>query len=159
VQKSAKESEGLRLLVAELSRGNATAIADDAVVFKASGRYQVARDDFLEAVAANPDFDVWARPFGAWTLDEKGQHVIAPGDAKIFTFYYAMRWRHFRELYETVDIDKLENYDTVPSKGWRGYDIESYTMDFIKERGLRLWRADYLHVVTNIDGRGFLVYF
>jgi hypothetical protein len=70
-----------------------------------------------------------------------------------------MRWRYFRAMYETIDLEKLESYDTVPSKGWAGYDIESYTMDFIKEKGLRLFRVPYLHVVANIDNRGFLNYF
>ncbi len=157
-QKSAKESEGLRLLVASLANAN-TSIDDDAIVFKASGRYHIVREDFIEAVVANPDFDAWARPYGAWHLDEQGQHVITPGDNKIFTFYFAMRWRHFRAMYETVDLDKLESFDTVPSKGWKGYDIESYTMDYIKEKALRLFRVPYLHVVANIDNRGFLNYF
>lgn len=158
MQKSSKESEGLRLLVTTLVGANAS-IDDDAVVFKASGRYHIVRDDFIEVVGANPNFDAWARPFGEWHLDEQGQHVITPGDAKIFTFYFAMRWRHFRAMYETVNLEKLESHDTVPSKGWKGYDIETYTMDYIKEKGLRLFRVPYLHVVANIDNRGFLNYF
>jgi hypothetical protein len=157
-QKSAKESAGLRQLVRELAAANAS-LDDDSVVFKASGRYQVARNDFLEDVLANPQYDVWAKPFGAWALSERGEHVITPGDAKVFTFLFAMRWRFFRDLYAHVDIEKLETHDTVPSKGWRGYDIETYVMDFIREKGLRLWRAQYLHVVANIDNRGFLNYF
>jgi hypothetical protein len=157
-QKSAKESEGLHRLVSMLVGSNST-IDDDAIVFKASGRYHIVRNDFIDAVVANSQFDVWARPFGAWSLDEHGEHKITPGDSKIFTFYFAMRWRYFRAMYETIDLEKLESYDTVPSKGWLGYDIESYTMDFIKEKGLRLFRVPYLHVVANIDNRGFLNYF
>lgn len=156
-QKSAMESAGLRQLVRELAAG--VPLDDDAVVFKASGRYQVARNDFLEDVLANPQYDVWAKPFGAWALSERGEHVITPGDAKVFTFLFAMRWRFFRDLFANVDIEKLETHDTVPSKGWRGYDIETYVMDYIREKGLRLWRAQYLHVVANIDNRGFLNYF
>ncbi len=40
-----------------------------------------------------------------------------------------------------------------------GYDIESYVMDYIVEKGLRMRAVPYLHVVANIDNRGFLNYF
>lgn len=40
-----------------------------------------------------------------------------------------------------------------------GYDIESYVMDYIVEKGLRLRSVPYLHIVANIDNRGFLNYF
>lgn len=158
-QKSAKESEALRYLVTKLNETVAPKISESAIVFKASGRYQVVRDDFLEAVMMNPEYDVWAKSFGSWALDDQGHHVVKPGDAKLFTFYFAMRWPIFRDIYMHVDLDKLESYDTIPSKGWKGYDIESYLMDVVKERGLRLWRAPYLHVIANIDNAGLLTYF
>lgn len=157
-QKSAKESEALRHLVRHLNRTEGGSIPDSTIVFKASGRYQVVRDDFLQAVMANRDFDVWAKPFGSWTLDENGHHEIAGGDDKIFTFYFAMRWPLFRDMYAHIDLEKLQSHDTIPSKGWRGYDVESYIMDVVKERGFRLWRAPYLHVVANIDNEGPLRY-
>lgn len=157
--KSAKESEALHYLVRQLSLNTGdSGIPDSAIVFKASGRYQIARDDFLQAVKANPDYDVWAKPFGSWSLDENSNHKIQPGDSKIFTFYFAMRWHVFRDIYMHVDLQKLETYDTIPSKGWKGYDIESYIMDIIKERGLRLWRAPYLHVIANIGNEGKFMY-
>lgn len=154
--KSAKESEGLQFMVNRMHYK--AALQDDDIVVKASGRYQIVRSDFLEAVLANPDHDVWGKTFGSWRLDATtGQHVIEPGDSKLFTFCWAMRWRYFRDLYQNVDIEKLESYDG--GKGWLGYDIESYVMDYVREKGLRLYKADYLHVIANIDNRGFLAYF
>jgi hypothetical protein len=154
--KSAQESEGLHWLVSMLASN--MSISDDAVIYKVSGRYQIVRDDFIEAVGMHPDFDVWAKPFGSW-VDDGGVHKISPGRNKMFTFFFAMRWRYFRELYETVDLQKLSTYDTIPSRGWKGYDIESYIMDYINEKRLRLWEAPYLHVVGNIGNKGFLTYF
>lgn len=40
-----------------------------------------------------------------------------------------------------------------------GYDIESYVMDYIVDKRLRMRAVPYLHVVANIDNRGFLNYF
>lgn len=154
--KSAQESEGLRWLVSMLESN--MSISDDAVIYKVSGRYQIVRNDFIEAVSMHPNFDVWAKPFGSWE-DNGGVHKINPGRNKIFTFFFAMRWKYVRDLYKTVDLYKLSNFDTVPSRGWRGYDIESYIMDYVNEKGLRLWEAPYLHVVGNIGNKGFLTYF
>jgi hypothetical protein len=159
--KSAKESEALRHFVRELNMTHGSRIPDSAIVFKMSGRYQVARDDFLQAVMTKPEYDVWAKPFGTWALKSNGAqsyYAIYPGDERIFTFYFAMRWPIFRDMYMHVDLVKLESFDTVPSKGWKGYDIESYVMDFVKERGLRLWRAPHLHVIANIKSMGMLQY-
>jgi len=154
--KSAQESEGLRWLVS-LLESNIT-ISDDTVIFKVSGRYQIARSDFIESVNKYPNYDVWAKPFGSWE-DNGGVHRISPGRNKMFTFFFAMRWRYFRDLYKTVDLNKLSNFDTVPSRGWKGYDIESYIMDYVNENRLRLWETPYLHVVGNIGNKGYLTYF
>jgi hypothetical protein len=153
-QKSAQESDGLRAMVKGLEGAG---LSGDDIVFKVSGRYQIVRSDFIQEVRDNPNFDVWAKPFGAWHLDGSGRHVVEPGGKKIFTFFWAMRWRYFRDLYTYIPLDKLETYDG--NKGWLGYDIESYAMDYIKENGLRLFNSTCLHVLTNIDNRGFLVYF
>ena len=153
-QKSAQESHGLREISRSLLRAD---INDEDIIFKISGRYQIARSDFLEEVLLNPDYDVWGKAFGSWHLDNDGKHVVLPGDSKIFTFLWAMRWKHFSDLYTNVDLNKLETYDG--NKGWFGYDIESYVMDYVKSRGLKMFRTSYLHVVSNIDNRGFLVYF
>lgn len=152
-QKSAQESDGLHAMVKDLEDAG---LSGDDIVFKVSGRYQIVRSDFIEEVVTHPDFDVWAKPFGAWHLDDSGRHVVEQGEKKIFTFFWAMRWRYFRDLYTFVDLDKLETYENV---GWRGYDIETYAMDYIKGNGLRLYNSTCLHVLTNIDNRGFLVYF
>jgi hypothetical protein len=154
--KSAQESEGLRWLVSMLE-SNMT-ISDDTVIFKVSGRYQIVRNDFIEAVSKYPNYDVWAKPFGSWE-DNGGVHKISQGRHKMFTFLFAMRWKYFRELYKTVDLYKLSNFDTIPSRGWKGYDIESYIMDYVHEKRLRLWETPYLHVVGNIGNKGFLTYF
>lgn len=126
--KSAKESHGIQFFVRTIlsPEGAAPAhtpvtswrsIADDDVVFKASGRYQIVRDDFLDEIALTRDsFDVWAKTFGTWTLDEDGQHKITKGEKKIFTFCWAMKWRFFRDLYLHIDLDKLEHFDG--NKGW-----------------------------------------
>ena len=100
---------------------------------------------------------MWAKTFGSWSLDAEGRHIIERGDKKIFTFCWAMKWKHFRDLYLDVDLDKLEHFDG--NKGWLGYDIESYVMDYIVEKKLRLRAVPYLHIVANIDNRNFLNYF
>ena len=55
-----QESEGLRKLVTAI---NATVErefnASEVIVFKASARYHVVRDDALQAVIDNPGFDIW----------------------------------------------------------------------------------------------------
>ena len=121
--KSAKESHGIQHFVQKVLRpdgGTASTwrgIADDDVVLKASGRYQIVREDFLDEIAQSRDFfDVWAKPFGSWVLDEEGQHKISKGEKKVFTFCWAMKWRFFRDLYLNVDLDKLERFDG--HKGW-----------------------------------------
>ena len=127
-QKSAKESHGIQHFVRDAVAAQAseaegregspwTHLRDDDVVFKASGRYQIVRDDFVDEIArTHTSFDVWAKTFGSWTLDDEGQHRIERGDKKIFTFCWAMKWAHFRDLYLNVDLEKLERFDG--NKGW-----------------------------------------
>jgi hypothetical protein len=158
--KSARESDGLRHLVQLLDQGSlGHFMAEDTIVVKASGRYHIAKSTFLQEVETSirhGECDVWGRPFGSWRLNDQGHHVIEQGDNKLFTFLYAMLWKHFRELYLTVPIEKLESYDG--GKGWLGYDIESHIMDYIKERQLRLCTTNHLHVVANIDNTGHFMY-
>ena len=122
---SAKESQGIQHFVQKISRPDGGgdmastwySITDDDVVLKASGRYQIVRDDFLDEIALTREFfDVWAKPFGSWILDEEGQHKITKGEKKVFTFCWAMKWRYFKDLYLHVDLDKLEHFDG--NKGW-----------------------------------------
>ena len=127
-QKSAKESHGIQHFVRDVVAAQAsgaeehtggpwTRLRDDDVIFKASGRYQIVRDDFVDEIARTHDFfDVWAKTFGSWTLDEEGQHRIERGEKKVFTFCWAMKWAHFRDLYLNVDLEKLERFDG--KRGW-----------------------------------------
>lgn len=129
-QKSAKESQGIQRFVRAITSGEEapegadasfsaswSSIGDDDVVFKTSGRYQIVRDDFVDEIAKTRDsFDAWAKTFGAWKLDKEGQHQIERGEKKIFTFCWAMKWRHFKDLYLNIDLEKLERFDG--NKGW-----------------------------------------
>eukprot|EP01124_Arcella_intermedia_P028905 TRINITY_DN5990_c0_g1_i2.p4 TRINITY_DN5990_c0_g1~~TRINITY_DN5990_c0_g1_i2.p4 ORF type:complete len:131 (+),score=5.31 TRINITY_DN5990_c0_g1_i2:396-788(+) len=130
-----------------MERGGALAGADleALVVFKVSGRYQVVRDDVLEAVQAHPDHDVWYRAFGSWT---HGPTRTTPGDSVAMTFFFAMRWRYFRDFYMEV---------WVPNLGGQG--IEEQLPIYCKYKRLRIYHLPYLHVVANINSLGVLEYY
>ena len=144
--KSAKESDALRSFVRAM---NATIERDfvgaDVIVFKGSGRYQPIRDTVLQTVIDNPNYDVWYLPFGNWYVRE-GKLLFDPGHNLAMTFYFAMRWRLFREFYLTVDLAKLDSWNGV------GYDVERAIVDFVKERGLRSYHFKQLDIVAKIGG-------
>lgn len=123
--KSAKEADCLRALVVSITQKG---MSDDVMIFKLSGRYQVVRDDVLLAVRDHPDIDMVCR------RDALGQ---------IFTFFFGLKWKYFREFYLTADLDLLETRN-----------VEQLLSDYVKVKQLKVWVVPTLWVVANIANGG-----
>ncbi|KAI9019641.1 hypothetical protein DFJ74DRAFT_769342 [Hyaloraphidium curvatum] len=152
--KGAREAFALNRFLASPEPAAAALDAPDAIVVKLSGRYRLARPDFLRFVASHPECDVWARTFGSWYLDREKLHVLRPGGDMLLTFLFAMRGRHFADLFRGVDLGVLEG-----AGGAGMYDLERYVVDYARKLGLRVCGTEALHVSANIGNGGVWGYY
>lgn len=134
----------LRRLVA-VARDAANATGREAVIVKASGRYEVVDDGFLAQLGAAPpdSWDLAVRTFGGWTVDAAGggrlRLRVKPGSALAFTFLFAARWSVFKAFYGArggASVARME----------AGMDVERLLLEWARARKLRVLELPRLGV-------------
>jgi hypothetical protein len=122
--KSQKEFASISELLKDV-----TDISDDEFIIKASGRYMLVNDTFVNLVKeheTNPRVNAIVR------LCDQGTQQ--------YTFLYAMRYKYFKQLH---------SHPMFPS----GVNVEQVTLDFIKTNGLldTTLKVDSLGILANIN--------
>lgn len=134
--KSPREFISIKSLLEDMKSLN---IDDSTFVIKASGRYLLLNDTFVDLVKAsheNPNINSIVRLSDNYTQQ--------------YTFLYALRYKYFKEFYE-------QGLHTVPN----GKNIEMATLEFLYMRGLfeTTLKLDKLGVLTNINSEGNFMIF
>lgn len=133
-----------RLAAVARDAANATA-GREAVIVKASGRYEVVDDGFLAQLGAAPpdSWDLAVRTFGGWTVDAAGggrlRLRVKPGSALAFTFLFAARWSVFKAFYGArggASVARME----------AGMDVERLLLEWARARRLRVLELPRLGV-------------
>ena len=91
------------------------------------------RDDVLRAV-----------------LNDTRVDMVACKDAtqmQVYTFFYALKWKHFKAFYSTVSLDMLENTN-----------VELAVYNFAVSNKLAIQLVPRLWVLGNIAGSGYDLY-
>lgn len=122
--KSQKEYASISRLLSDV-----TDISDDEFIIKASGRYMLVNDSFVNLVKeheTNPHVNAIIR--------------LCDQDTQQYTFLYAMRYKYFKQLH---------SQPMFPG----GINIERVTLDFIKNNGLldTTIKVNSLGILTNIN--------
>lgn len=122
--KSQKEYASISRLL-----NDATSISDDEFIIKASGRYMIVNDTFVNLVKeheTNPRVNAIIR--------------LCDQDTQQYTFLYALRYRYFKQLHSQPMFAA-------------GINIERVTLEFIKNSGLfdTTIKVDSLGILTNIN--------
>ena len=113
---------------------NSLNIDDSTFIIKASGRYLILNDSFIELVRksqTNSNINSIIR-----LCDDGSQQ---------YTFLYALRYKYFKAFYE-------QGLDAVPN----GKNIEQATLEFLYANNLfqSTLTLDRLGILTNINGEG-----
>jgi hypothetical protein len=130
--KSAKESDALRALVTQIENSSKASLDENAMVIKLSGRYQVLRDELLMTVRNRPDVDMVAKRCSLnleWCTGDE-----------VYTFFFGLKWRYFRDFYSTVSMDALESTN-----------VEKLLFEYAREKRLNIVLLPRLWVLGNID--------
>jgi hypothetical protein len=106
-----------------------TDVSDDEFVIKASGRYMLVDDTFVNLVKeheTNPHVNAIIR--------------LCDQDTQQYTFLYAMRYKYFKQLHSQPMFAG-------------GINIERITLDFIRSNGLldTTMKVESLGILTNIN--------
>ena len=122
--KSQKEYASISRLL-----NDATSISDDEFIIKASGRYILVNDTFVNLVKeheTNPRVNAIIR--------------LCDQDTQQYTFLYALRYRYFKQLHSQPMFAA-------------GINIERVTLDFIKTNGLfdTTIKVNSLGILANIN--------
>lgn len=114
--------------ISELLR-SVTDVSDSEFIIKASGRYMLVNDTFVNRVK---DHETNPRVNAIVRLCDQGTQQ--------YTFLYAMRYKYFKQLH---------SQPMFPS----GLNVEQVTLDFIKTNGLfdTTLQVDSLGILTNIN--------
>lgn len=136
LNKSPREFVSIKCLLEEMNSLN---IDDSTFIIKASGRYLILNDSFIELVRksqTNSNINSIIR--------------LCDDGTQQYTFLYALRYKYFKAFYE-------QGLDAVPN----GKNIERSTLEFLYKAGLfeTTMKLDNLGILTNINGEGiFKVY-
>jgi hypothetical protein len=122
--KSQKEYASISQLLSDV-----TGISDDEFIIKASGRYMLVNDTFVNLVKeheTNPHVNAIIR--------------LCDQDTQQYTFLYAMRYKYFKQLHSQPMFAG-------------GINIERITLDFIRSNGLldTTMKVESLGILTNIN--------
>lgn len=131
LNKSPREFISIKCLIEEMNSLNIDA---STFVIKASGRYLILNDSFVELVRnsqGNPNINSIIK--------------VCDNDTQQYTFLYALRYKYFKAFYE-------QGLDAVPN----GKNIEHATLEFLYKNGLfeNTIKVDNLGILTNINGEG-----
>ena len=122
--KSQKEYASISRLLSDV-----TGISDDEFIIKASGRYMLVNDTFVNLVKEHE-------------TNSRVNAIIrlCDNDTQQYTFLYAMRYKYFKQLHSQPIFAA-------------GINIERVTLDFIKNSGLfdTTIKVDSLGILTNIN--------
>lgn len=133
--KSQKEFLSIKLLLTELAEKH---IPDDTFIIKSSGRYLLSDDSFFSIVRENKD-----KPIDAIMR-------LCDNNRQMYTFLFAMRYRHFKEFY-AQDISILNN----------NKNIERATLEYLIHKGLlaKSLCVDRLGMLANINNENRFIVF
>ena len=134
--KSPREFISIKTLINEMQRQD---IDDSTFVIKASGRYVIIDDSFVNLVKSvqdNPNVNSIVR--------------LCDNNTQQYTFLYALRYKYFKAFYN-------QGLNTVPN----GKNIEQATLEFLHATNLfeTTLNVDRLGILTNINGEGnYMIY-
>jgi hypothetical protein len=105
---------------------------DDEFIIKVSGRYLLLNDSFVNLVKSAEN----ASNINAIVR-------LCDNDSQQYTFLYAMRFKYFKEFYQTTVLPP-------------GKNIERAVLEFIHAKGLyeTTLKVSELGILTNINGEG-----
>ena len=125
LNKSQKEFASIKALLDTMD-------LDNEFIIKVSGRYLLLNDSFVDTVKSA----------------EKASNInaivrLCDNDTQQYTFLYAMRFKYFKEFYQTTVLPP-------------GKNIERAILEFIHARGLyeTTLKVSELGILTNINGEG-----
>ena len=125
LNKSQKEFASIKVLLDTMD-------LDNEFIIKISGRYLLLNNAFVETVKSA----------------EKASNInaivrLCDNDTQQYTFLYAMRFKYFKEFYQTTVLPP-------------GKNIERAILEFIHARGLyeTTLKVSKLGILTNINGEG-----
>ena len=123
--KSQKEFMSIQTLLSAMD-------LDDEFIIKVSGRYLLLNNSFVDTVKSA----------------EKASNInaivrLCDNDTQQYTFLYAMRFKYFKEFYQTTALPPWKN-------------IERAVLEFIHAKGLyeSTLKVSELGILTNINGEG-----
>lgn len=107
-------------------------LKDEDLILKLTGRYFFHTNNFIKLIDTNPTYDCFVK------LDQFGQ---------VFTGCFAMRFKYFKDLFEQLDLDKMES---------KMISIESAVAEYIKFNSskLKVFFVEQLDLTANIFGYG-----
>lgn len=125
LNKSQKEFASIKVLLDTMD-------LDNEFIIKVSGRYLLLNNSFVDMVKSA----------------EKASNInaivkLCDNDTQQYTFLYAMRFKYFKEFYQTTVLPPAKN-------------IERAVLEFIHARGLyeTTLKVSELGILTNINGEG-----
>lgn len=105
---------------------------DEDMIIKITGRHQLTSDHLLRLVENNPDYDAF---------------VKVNADGNVFTLGFAMKCKHFKEMFGRLNFDRL-------GKTMRPieYDVGDYIKLKVKQGNFKVYYVDKLYMKANIFG-------
>ena len=104
----------------------------DDMIVKLTGRHSFISDYLIKLVENNPDIDAF---------------VKANEDGNIWTVGFAMRYKHFKEMFETIDYDFIER-NMIPLE----YKVGDYIKKKKKENNFKVFYLDKLDIKAELYG-------
>jgi len=102
------------------------------MIIKFTGRHRVISDYFLKIIESNRDYDAIVK------VNE---------DENVFTLGFAMKYKHLKEMYQTMDYVGLNEY-MIPIE----YRVGDYIKKKKREGNFKVYYLDKLDMMANLFG-------
>jgi len=144
VHDSTYKNKGCNELLSMRAAANQLPFEEEDVVIKITGRYFLYRPDFIKTIMDQPEYDVYVKQ---WPKKGMTANPILQRDVRetIFTGCFAMKWRHFKDMLDSINEKNLEKEMKC---------IEEAVAEYIQERQLNMLAVEKIFMVAKIFGFG-----
>jgi len=135
VHNSALKNKGVNEAMTMLEGLNYFAFNDDDMIIKVTARYYLVSDYFIKLVENNPTYDVF---------------VLIAENGYAITGCFAMRYKYFKNMLETLDLTSLEKEFRCLEA-----DVANYIRKIENKRNARVMKVKKLDLLARwaLDGR------
>lgn len=104
---------------------------DEDIVIKLTGRYLLYESTFIDTILANPEFDAYIK----WDANKW----------QIFTGCFAMKWKHFKKMFHSWDLGRMES-DMI--------NFEKMCSNYIESENLNYMEFEKIFIKARIFAKG-----